>query len=170
MKNGKFFGIGIAAALIAICALGYFMFAKNTEVQATGILFEGETYSITLKQPISVKSLTDGSILVVDENDNNVKVKFSVDKAGTALSVDGLSAGKYTLVIKQTAYAKNAKSQQEQSIVLEVVRKVEKLTTTEDLKDYFRAFVVQENAVSNRFNDMVQEESAMSMANSDLGS
>ncbi|MEK5079040.1 beta-propeller domain-containing protein [Solibacillus sp. FSL W7-1436] len=170
MKNGKFFGIGLVASLVAVLALGYFMFAKNPEVQATGILFEGETYSITLKQPISVKSLTDGSILVVDENDNNVKVKFSVDKAGTALSVDGLSAGKYTLVIKQTAYAKNAKSQQEQSIVLEVVRKVEKLTTTEDLKDYFRAFAAQENAVSNRFNDMVQEESAMSMANSDLGS
>lgn len=170
MKNGKIFGIGLAASLVAIFTLGYFMFAKNTEVQATGILFEGESYSITLKQPITEKSLTDGSIVVVDENGKNAKVQFSVDNAGTALSVDGLSVGKYTLQIKQTAYGKNAKSQQEQSVALEVVRKVEKLTTTEDLKDYFRAFVAQENAVSSRSNDMVQEESAMSMENKDLGS
>lgn len=170
MKNGKFFGIGLVASLVAVLALGYFMFAKNPEVQATGILFEGETYSITLKQPITEKSLTDGSILIVDEYGNKAKVKFSIDKAGTALSVDGLKVGKYTLEIKQTAYAKNAKSQQEQSVALEVVRKVEKLTTTEDLKDYFRAFVAQENAVSSRFNDMVVEESAMSMENKDSGS
>lgn len=170
MKNGKLFGIGLAASLVAIFALGYFMFAKNTEVQATGILFEGETYSITLKQPVTEKSLTDGSILVVDENGKNAKVKFSVDKEGSTLSVDGLSLGKYTLQIKQTAYAKKGKSQQEQSVALEVVRKVEKLTTTEDLKDYFRAFIAQENAVSSRSNDMVKEESAMSMENNDSSS
>lgn len=170
MKNGKIFGIGLAASLVAIFTLGYFMFAKNTEVQATGILFEGETYSITLKQPITEKSLTDGSIVVVDENGKNAKVQFSVDNAGTALSVDGLSVGKYTLHIKQTAYAKKAKSQQEQSVAIEVVRKVEKLASMEDLKDYFRAFIAQENAVSSRSNDMVKEESAMSMENKDSSS
>ena len=170
MKKGKLFGIGLVASLVAVLTFGYFMFVKNTEVQATGILFEGETYSITLKQPITAKSLTNGSILVIDENGENAKAKFSIDKAGTALSVDGLSVGKYTLHIEQTAYGKNAKSKQEQSVVLEVVRKVEKLTTTEDLKDYFRAFVAQENARSNRFNDMAKEESAMSMENSDSGS
>ncbi|MEK5183757.1 beta-propeller domain-containing protein [Solibacillus sp. FSL W7-1324] len=170
MKNGKLFGIGLVASLVAVLALGYFMIAKNTEVQATGILFEGETYSITLKQPVTEKSLTDGSILVVDENGKNAKVKFSVDKEGSTLSVDGLSLGKYMLQIKQTAYAKKGKSQQEQSVALEVVRKVEKLTTTEDLKDYFRAFIAQDNAVSSRSNDMAKEESAMSMENKDSGS
>lgn len=95
---------------------------------------------------------------------------MSVDKAGTTISVDGLSVGKYTLQIKQTAYVKKAKSQQEQSVALEVVRKVEKLTSTEDLKDYFRAFVAQENAASSLSNDMVKEESAMSMEKSDLSS
>lgn len=170
MKNGKFFGMGLVASLVAVLAFGYFMFAKNTEVQATGILFEGETYSVTLKQPIAEKSLTDGSVLVMDDNGKNAKVKLSVDKAGTTLSVDGLNIGKYTLQIKQTAYAKKVKSQQDQSVVLEVVRKVEKITSTEDLKDYFKAFLAQENAVSNRFNDMVSEESAMSESKSDLGS
>lgn len=170
MKNVKFFGMGLVASLVAVLAFGYFMFAKNTEVQATGILFEGETYSVTLKQPIAEKSLTDGSVLVMDENGKNAKVKLSVDKAGTTLSVDGLNVGKYTLQIKQTAYAKKVKSQQDQSVVLEVVRKVEKITSTEDLKDYFKAFLAQENAVSNRFNDMVSEESAMSESKSDLGS
>ena len=170
MKNGKLFGMALVTSLVAVFALGYFMFFKNTEVQATGILFEGETYSITLKQPITEKSLTDGSILVVGENDKSAKAKLSVDKAGTTISVDGLGVGKYTLQIKQTAYAKKAKSQQEQSVALEVVRKVEKLTSTEDLKDYFRAFVAQENAASSRSNDMVKEESAMSMENSDLSS
>lgn len=170
MNKGKLFGMALVASLVAVLALGYFMLAKNTEVQATGILFEGETYSITLKQPITEKSLTDGSILVVDENDKSAKAKLSVDKAGTTISVDGLSVGKYTLQIKQTAYAKKAKSQQEQSVALEVVRKVEKLTSTEDLKDYFRAFVAQENAASSLSNDMVKEESAMSMEKSDLSS
>ncbi|MEK4384537.1 beta-propeller domain-containing protein [Solibacillus sp. FSL W7-1464] len=170
MNKGKLLGIGLVATLAAVIALGYFLFAKNTEVQATGILFEGETYSITLKQPVMEKSLTDGSISVLDENGENADAEFSVDKAGTALSVDGLRVGKYALVIKATAYAKNAKSQPEQSVALEVVRKVEKLTTTEDLKDYFRALIAQDNAVSSRSNDMAKEESAMSMENKDSGS
>lgn len=55
MNKGKLLGIGLVATLAAVIALGYFLFAKNTEVQATGILFEGETYSITLKQPVMEK-------------------------------------------------------------------------------------------------------------------
>lgn len=55
MKNGKLFGMALVTSLVAVFALSYFMFFKNTEVQATGILFEGETYSITLKQPITEK-------------------------------------------------------------------------------------------------------------------
>lgn len=55
MNKGKLFGMALVASLVAVLALGYFMLAKNTEVQATGILFEGETYSITLKQPITEK-------------------------------------------------------------------------------------------------------------------
>lgn len=41
MKNGKLFGMALVTSLVAVFALGYFMFFKNTEVQATGILFEG---------------------------------------------------------------------------------------------------------------------------------
>ena len=170
MKNGRFFGMGLITALVAVFALSYFLFAKNTVVQATGILFEGETYSVTLKQSITKNSLTDGSILVVDEKGKNAKAKFSIDRAGTTLFVDGLNVGKYKLQIKQTAYAKNAKSQQDQSVPFEVVKKVAKITSTEDLKNYFRVFLATENARTHQFNDMATEESAMSMDNSASGS
>ena len=172
MKNGKFFGMGLITSLVAVFTLSYFLFAKNTEVQATGILFEGETYSVTLKQPITKNSLTDGSILVVDEKGESSKAKFSIDIAGTTLSVDGLNVGKYKLQIKQTAYAQKTKSQQEESMPFEVLKKVEKITSTEDLKDYFRAFLATENARTQQYSNMVTEESksAMSMNDSASGS
>ena len=171
MKNGKFFGMGLITSLVAVFVLSYFLFAKNTEVQATGILFAGETYSVTLKQPITKSSLTNGSILVVDEKGKNVKAKFSIDRDGTTLLVDGLSAGKYKLQIKKAAYAKNTKTQQDQSVPFEVLKKVEKITSTEDLKDYFRVFLATENARTYQFNDMATtEESKVSMDNSASGS
>ncbi|MEK3764440.1 beta-propeller domain-containing protein [Solibacillus sp. FSL K6-4121] len=171
MKNGRLFGMGLITSLVAILVFGYFFFTKNTEVQATGISFKGETYSITLKQPIMKESLTDGSIVVLDENEKVTKAKFSINSSGKILSVDGLNLGKYTLQIKKDAFAKKTKLQQEQSVTLVVVKKVKNIVSTEDLKDYFRAFLAVENSLSNRFNDMVtndmaKEESAMSMDNS----
>ncbi|MGN7477017.1 beta-propeller domain-containing protein [Solibacillus silvestris] len=167
MKIGKLFGMGLITSITAVLALGYVMFTKNIEAQATGILYEGGTYSITLKQPITEKSLTDGSIVVTDEKGKNMKAEFSIDSSGKTLSVDGLKAGKYALQIKQAAYAKKSKSQQDQSVAIEVVRKVGEIASTEDLKDYFRVFLASENALSNRFNDMPTEESAMSMDTSE---
>ena len=162
MKSGKLIGLVLITSLVAIIVGGYLVLNKNVEAASTNsFLFEGDAYSVTLKEAIAEKSLTNGSVEVVNAKGQAFEAKLSLDKTGKTLTVEGLPAGKYTIQVKKDAYVKAMKLQDDQTIALEVVKKVEKITSVEDLKNYFTTFLaVQSFALTNEYSGEVSEEKA----------
>ena len=162
MKSGKLIGLVLITSLVAIIVGGYLVFNKNVEAALTNsFLFAGDAYSVTFKEAIAERSLTNGSVAVVDAKEQAVKVKLSLDKTGKTLTVEGLPAGKYTIQVKKDAYVKTTKLQDDQTIALEVVKKVEKITSVEDLENYFKTFLAVQNfSLTNQYSGEVSEEKA----------
>ena len=166
MNKQKFFWIGIFAILVVALVGSSFAFNEQVVAAEKIILNEGETHTHTFQQAIAQKSLTDGSITVLDTNGKVVEEVLSLDKAGKVLTVKNLKIGVYTLQIKKEAYVKVTKLQRDQQFTIEVVDKVKSISSNEDLKKYFETYLALEQAAYNRIENEAEIATEDSASNS----
>lgn len=166
MNRRKFFWIGIFAILVVALVGSSFAFNEQVVAAEKIILNEGETHTHTFQQAIAQKSLTDGSITILDANGKVVEEVLSLDKAGKVLTVKNLKSGVYTLQIKKEAYVKVTKLHRDQQFTIEVVDKVKSISSNEDLKKYFETYLALEQAAYNRIENEAAAATEESASNS----
>lgn len=144
MNKGKLYVLGLVTSLVLVLVGGYFLFNKQVNAAEKVLVLEGEAYTLTFKQAIAKESLTDGSISVVDAKGIGALVELKLDQTGKMLTVSGLKVGMYTIQVKRGAYVKTTKLHRDRELVVQVVATVDQITSKEDLKNYFSAFLVAE--------------------------
>lgn len=168
MKKGKLYVLGLVTSLVLVLVGGYFLFNKQVNAAEKVLILEGEAYTLTFKQAIAKESLTDGSISVVDSKGIDALVELKLDQTGKMLTVSGLKVGTYTIQVKRGAYVKTTKLHRDRELVVQVIASVDQITSKEDLKNYFSAFLAAEQqatAESAQDSSMPsKEESSNSMA------
>lgn len=168
MKKGKLYVLGLVTSLVLVLVGGYFLFNKQVNAAEKVLVLEGEAYTLTFKQAIAKESLTNGSISVVDAKGIDALVELKLDQTGKMLTVSGLKVGTYTIQVKRGAYVKTTKLHRDRELVVQVIASVDQITSKEDLKNYFSAFLAAEQqatAESAQDSSMPsKEESSNSMA------
>lgn len=168
MKKGKLYVLGLVTSLVLVLVGGYFLFNKQVNAAEKVLILEGEAYTLTFKQAIAKESLTNGSISVVDAKEIDALVELKLNQTGKMLTVSGLKVGTYTIQVKRGAYVKTTKLHRDRELVVQVIASVDQITSKEDLKNYFSAFLAAEQqatAESAQDSSMpFKEESSNSMA------
>ena len=160
MRKGKIVAVSLAVSIAAIFGFSSLFFYNKAPAFASGLVFEGDVYTVQLQQTITKESLTNGAVLVTNKAGKAVDAKLTLDETGKKLSIANVKVGQYTLTIKKKAYKKTNLLKREQTMEFEVIKKISALKTDADLKAYFQAYLKAENARTMLYDGAVQEESA----------
>ncbi|AWE06146.1 hypothetical protein DCE79_01540 [Lysinibacillus sp. 2017] len=152
MNKGKLYKLGIIASFVALLVGSYFIVDKQVEAAEKVVVREGEAHAFTFNEEIAQERLTDGaSVVILNEKGESVGSSITLDKSGKTLTIKGLPTGKYTLSIKSDAYVKATKLHRDREISIEVVATVKQITSQEDLKSYFEAYIAMEQVAAERW-------------------
>lgn len=150
MSKSKWYGIGIIASLIAILISSYFMLGGQVEAATKAVIKEGDAYVISFKQALKKDSLTNGMIVVKDASGKELKQQALVlDETRKTLTVSGLPVGTYTITVKKDAYEKTSKLLGNEEFTVQLVGKIDKISSEKDLKTYFENYLATEQAASS---------------------
>ncbi|ATP38836.1 hypothetical protein CSE16_01725 [Solibacillus sp. R5-41] len=140
MNKCKRYCLGMVAMLVSIIVCSYILFDKKIEAYASTIVQAGEPYFVSFDQALTAKSLSDDSILIVDQQGNTVKATLHLDETSKVLTIKGLAAGNYMVHVKKAAFHNKKMLQKDFQFDLQVVNKITKITSEKDLKEYFSTF------------------------------
>ena len=169
MNKGKLYKWCVLASFVALIVGSYLLFDKQVEAAEKVIIGEGEVNTFKLNEEIAQKSITDStSIVISNEKGASVKSLMTLDKSGKTLTIQGLPTGKYTLHIKSSAYVKATKLHRDREILIEVVEKVKQISSQEDLKNYFKAYIAMEQAAAEKWEQNALMSEAESSSNTSM--
>jgi inhibitor of cysteine peptidase len=160
MSKSKWYGLGVIMSLVVVLVSSYFIFEGEVEAATKAVIKEGETYTLSLQQAVTKDSLTNGTIVLKDSNGNEIQQVLVLDETGKTLTASGLKAGLYTITVKKGAYKKATKLPQDQEITLQIVGKIEKISSEKDLKAYFENYLAVERAGIERETFATEESKA----------
>jgi inhibitor of cysteine peptidase len=168
MMKRKLLSLGVIASLIGLLIGSYYVSNQHVKASETIVVNEGETYTQTFQDVIAPKSLTDGSVIILDANEKEVKEVLSLDETGKKLMVKNLPKGKYTLQVKREAYVKGTKLHRNLNVAIDVVEKVKNISSKEELKKYFETYLALEQAAYSSMENAVTAESEAATSNSKM--
>ncbi len=142
MKKSKRYSFGMIVMLVSVIVCSFMLFDKKNEAYASTIVQTGEPYFISFNQALTVESLSDGNISIVDQQGKAVEAKLQLDAAAKVLTIEGLAVGNYTIHVKKAAFKKGKILQKDNKFDLQVVNKITKITSEQDLKAYFSTFLM----------------------------
>ncbi|MEK4423881.1 beta-propeller domain-containing protein [Solibacillus sp. FSL K6-1523] len=146
MSKSKRYCLGMIATLVSLVVFSYILFDKKIEAHASTIVQAGEPYFISFNQALTVESVTDGNISIVDQQGKAVKATLQLDAAAKVLSIEGLAVGNYTIHVKKAAFKSGKALQKDNQFDLQVVNKITKITSQQDLKAYFTTFLMADKS------------------------
>lgn len=141
MNKSKRYCLGMIVTLVSIVVCSFVLFDKKIEAYASTIVQTGEPYFISFNQALTMESLKDGSISIVDQQGKAVEAKLQLDATAKTLTIEGLAVGNYTIHVKKAAFKGGKVLQEDNKFDLQVVNKITKITSQQDLKAYFSAFL-----------------------------
>lgn len=167
MTKGKWYAGWLVVIIIGLFIGSWFMFTKQIEAFATNTVFVDQPYYVSFSTELKEKSLTDGSVYVVDKDGKKVEAIFMLNEARKVLTVQGLPTGEYTVHVTKAAYASRTIFKKEQSFDVKVVKQLESIASLEDLTTYFQTLLNTENYEVTEY---AMEESATSNSKQDSAS
>ncbi|MEG0471254.1 MAG: beta-propeller domain-containing protein [Solibacillus sp.] len=163
MNESKRYCLGMVAMLVSIIVCSYILFDKKIEAYASTIVQAGEPYSVTLDQALTKESLSDGTIFIIDQQGNTVKATLQLDDTSKVLTIQGLTAGNYMIHVKKGAFSKKKMLQKDFQLELQVVNKVTKINSEQDLKAYFSTFTTMNDYAVAQESEKKEMSSEMAM-------
>ncbi|WP_332651710.1 beta-propeller domain-containing protein [Lysinibacillus sp. 54212] len=154
--KGKVYVIGVIIATFTICIGIFYYFERKIEVVATSAVFENQTLYAYVNRTVDPERLKDGSIYIENQQGEKVDAQLSLGKSASSIAISGLPKGDYTLHVKVSAFEKFTNSKEKKTVKFSVIEELEKIASTEDLKNYFSNIL---NRDPYQFNSREEESS-----------
>ncbi|MFC7686155.1 beta-propeller domain-containing protein [Ureibacillus sp. GCM10028918] len=156
----RFFAGGILLVTLAIVAsVVFFFFGQKLEVSSASTVMVKQPYHVHFSKVIGGNSIEDQAIYVTNENGDRVNAVITLQENQKSLTIENLMPGQYVLHVEETAFEQKSIHTKKQVIEFKVLEKIEKVSSVQDLQDYFQSILNRETK-NGEFTTAVAEESS----------
>ena len=164
MKRRKYW-IGFVALVVVTASAVLLMIDRKVQTYAASTVFKEQGWQVELSMPVKSNSIEKGFIFVENAQGEKVDASIEYRNARKNLFVTGLAKGPYTLRIDNAAFDRKWVFLKEHAIEFKVIEELEKVTSKEQLKDYFKAVLAQQKRQEEKwFTSNSKQEFEMSSA------
>lgn len=164
----KFYAGGILLLTIIIISFVFILFNNKLEVNASTTVFVNQPYNVHFSHSITSKSIDNEMIYLTNANGEKVNASMKLQQNKQSLSIENLPTGEYVLHVEKKAFEKASITTDKQTIEFKVIEKLEKLTSVQQLEDFFQTVLNQEKQIAKDSITTVEE--SAEMAKSDKAS
>ncbi len=156
----RFFAAGIIIVSITIVtSIVLFFFGQKLEVTSASTVMVNQPHQVYFSKELRKESIEDKAIYVTDEEGDRIEAIITLRGNQQSISIENLMPGQYILHVEEKAFEQPSFKAKKQVIEFKVIEKVEKISSVEDLQDYFETILSRERKNGNFLNGTMEEAS-----------
>ena len=141
----RLFAVGLLIVAVAIVtSVVLFFFGQKLEVSSTSTVMVNQPYNVHFSKVIKEKGIEDQAIYVTDANGNQVEAAITLQDNLQSLVIENLKEGQYILHVEGQAFEQKSLKNQNREIEFKVINQMEKISSLQDLEDYFQTVLNRE--------------------------
>lgn len=149
----------MAIAFIAIVSV--WILGKKVEVSASSTVFINQPYHVHFSHKMHANSIQEEFIYITNAAGEKVKGDITLEQNKQSISIENLQPGQYVLHIEEEAFKEKPFNTKKQEVEFNVIEKLEKITSIQELEDFFQNAINTDVKNHSMFETTVEESSDM---------
>ncbi|QCR30938.1 beta-propeller domain-containing protein [Lysinibacillus sp. SGAir0095] len=145
MKRRIFAGGILVVTIAIISSVVFFFFGQKLEVMSASTVMVKQPYHVHFSKAVAENSIKDRAIFVTNSDGDRVNATITLQENQQSLTVEDLKPGQYVLHIEEKAFEKKSLNTKKQVIEFKVIEEIEKISSVQDLQDYFHTILNRES-------------------------
>ena len=161
LKRKRYLYSFIALMVVVIGTIVLLLDGKVQIVAATTV-FKEQQWQVLVSESLRENSVTKGDVYITRASGDKITVPIEMSDDRRSLTIKGLKVGEYKLHLGEKAFERKSMFAKQQEVAFRVIEKLEKVTSEQELRDYFEAVLAMQQSNSNNWG-FSTEESEVSM-------
>ena len=144
MKRRIFAGGILVVAIAMITSLVLFFFGQKLEVMSASTVMINQPYHVHFSKALDERSIKERKIFLTNADGDQVDAQLTLDDTKQSVKVENLKPGQYVLHVEEKAFEQKSFNTKKQVIEFKVIEEIEKISSVQDLQDYFNTILNRE--------------------------
>lgn len=149
----------MAIAFIAIVSV--WILGKKVEVSASSTVFINQPYHVHFSHKMNANSIQEQFIYITNAAGEKIKGDITLEQNKQSISIENLQPGQYVLHIEEEAFKEKPFNTKKQEVEFNVIEELEKITSIQELEDFFQNAINTDAKNHSMFETTVEESSDM---------
>lgn len=158
---------GILLMVIALIAIvSVWILGKKVEVSASSTVFINQPYHVHFSHKMNDNSIQEQFIYITNAVGEKVKGEITLEQNKQSISIENLQPGQYVLHIEEGAFKEKPLNTKKQEVEFKVIEELEKITSLQELEDFFQNAINTDVKNHSMFETTVEESKSADMSSS----